>query len=295
MVELSRRSFIHKVGGLSLLGATYPLASALDFHSEKRITLNVVLHGLYVMDFQTDCIQLLTPFIKEHVYKAGNWDKCQVEDLCGKKVYRLYGTDPITAPPSIDEACNVVLSHEQKDFDLNPDLSYFIVQLPYPATIRSLRCVHDSNKSAAYRRSAAAFCGGYSSGGTETIEVYTLSLCQALVYPVSDYRSLKLRNTCWKPRVDEETATANLHLWAEPKTRQTNCHAAYAYSKLSDLLPPLTMELRTDKTAPLDTDTGVCGLSSEEEQGWAEWENAGEGSHPTNCCTVIVKPSTPSH
>lgn len=281
MAKLSRRSFIGQAGRISAFCAMSSMLPTIGCRREERttITLNVVLHGLFVLDFQDSGIELLTPFVEDHIYRAGNWHRPAVFDLGKDQEYRLRGTDPIAAAPLVDPDCNVVLRHPDYDFDVNSELSHFIVQLPFPAAIHSLRCIPDSS----YRNTDRS-----GNGDPTTIEIYALSLCQALVYPVSNYHDLELLNTSWSPRIDPSTDSANLHFWAEPEKRFSPAHAKLAYEKLDDLLPPLHMKLATDKVPPLDADTGVRGLPTEEEQGWAEWQNAGEGSHPTNCCGVMA-------
>jgi hypothetical protein len=279
MARLSRRSLIKKAGAISALGAMasmVPLISGCHCE-EPQITLNVVLHGLFVLDFQDSCIELLTPIVHDHVYRAGNWDKSAVFDLGKKRTYRLRGTDPIAVAPPVDPG-NVVLTHANKDFDVDSDPSYFVIQLPFPSAIHSLRYICDPPSCL--------------STDPLTIDVYTLFLCQALVYPVSNCHELALVNSSWRPQVDSGTGCANLHFWAEPEKRLSPQHAYKAYQKLNDLLPPLIMQLDTDKVPPLDADTGVRGLPSEEEQGWAEWQNGGEGSAPTNCRAVMANATT---
>ena len=68
----------------------------------------------------------------------------------------------------------------------------------------------------------------------------------------------------------------------------TQAHAQDAYKKLSDMVAPLQLQLKTNDTVALDRVTGVHGLSPEEEQGWSEWANGGEGSYPTNCGAIIT-------
>ncbi len=122
------------------------------------------------------------------------------------------------------------------------------------------------------------------------VHINKLALCQVLSYPVADYRDLKLENSKkpWKPQVDWTTATANLHFWAEPDKRLGPHHSHEAYQQLSRMVAKPHLHLNTNKTVPLDRDTGVYGLSTEEEQGWYEWESGGEGSFPTNCGSVTL-------
>lgn len=285
MRHLSRRSFLKTVAGLTTTGAlalSLPPLIGCRRSYDLRINLNVVLHGLFILDFQDNYIDLLTPYVEEHTYMAGTWDSDLTVPLGKQPRYSLIGTTPAMTAPTPSN-CNVVLLRNDYagiGFQVDAESSYFAVEMPFPTAIHSLRCVDDSS---AYKTDCSK-CNS-----THEVDIYKLSLCQVLVYPVSDYRALKLAGTNWKPRIDPVTRTANLHFWAEPPKRLTPLHADAAYGKLSELLPPLQLRLETDRTAPLDPDTGVLGVSSEELQGLSEWQNAGEGSFPTNCCAVIVR------
>lgn len=281
MDYMSRRSALKTITKVSLGAAAVPLLGTMcGCGDETRITLNVVLHGLFIMNFTNLNIELFTPQIDDHIYKYGSWDQGAVKDFQLGGQYRLKGVDYRSSIPVMDPRYRLVFTqpdYYQHPFDVHPELSRFVVELPFPETIRFIRCVDSGPNSAR---------------GTPCFEIRRLSLCQVLSYAVSDYRDLKLKeihkNTPWKPRVDWSTATANLHFWAEPALRMTQVHAQDAYKKLSDMVAPLQLQLKTNDTVALDRVTGVHGLSPEEEQGWSEWANGGEGSYPTNCGAIIT-------
>jgi hypothetical protein len=278
---LSRRAFLERATKFSACLVVTPLFSprpriAADV-SSPGITLNVVLHGLFVMNFTSPNVQLLTPFVQEHKYKAGNWDwtMATIEDLAGGKTYTLKGTDPVLAPPDPTRiTCANVLSQSKQNFRVDATKSFLTIALPFPAEIRMLRCL----------------TGKHLFNGPALSNATTISLCQVLTYPVSDPGSLALDGTHWKPNIQLSTKTANLHIWAEPDKTLLPQHAQNAYNTLMNLLPPLSIGLATDDTAPLDDPTGVLGVSPEEEQGLSEWVHGGEGSYPTNCNLLMVVP-----
>lgn len=281
MDSLSRRNFLKKTGQMSACFTAMPLFSVLQSSladdSGQKIALNVVLHGLFVMNFTSSNIQLLTPFVQEHKYKAGNWDwtMATIEDLAGGKTYTLKGTDFTPAPPDptrID--CANVLSQSKQNFKIDATKSFLTITLPFPSEIHMLRCVK----------------GKHLFNGSALSNATVISLCQVLTYPVSNPSNLALDGIQWKPDIQLSTKTANLHIWAEPDKTLLPQHAQNAYNTLTTLLPPLSIGLATDDTAPLDDPTGVLGVSPEEEQGLSEWTHGGEGSHPTNCNLLIVVP-----
>lgn len=284
MKKLSRRSFVHTLARGAMLGAAAPLLSSLGGCRNNRTTLNVVLHGLFIMNITDTQIELLTPYVVDHYYGAGNWNKDEICKL-GKDgkcppdkdgTYHLRGVDE-NRPPSLGSDANITLSQLEFNFKVVPEKSFFRVLLPYPQRVAFLRRVIDGDNTFP------------TPGGTKTAQIRTFALCPALVYPVADYHALELTNTTWKPKV-EATRTANLHLWAEPPKRLTPGHADAAFRALSDLFDCLTVQLKTIRSVALDRYPAVYGVSSEEEQGLSEWISGGETSHPTNCNVVITTP-----
>jgi hypothetical protein len=279
MENLSRRTVLKKMAGASLAAATAPLFPAIvgcrTF--EPQITLNVVLHGLFVLNFTNLQIEMFTPYLKEHIYRAGNWDWNCLQHLHPAESYRLRGVEYRSTPPDLGMDYNILFPKCGFTHKVHPEQSVFVVYLPFPETIKLIRTVEDRKNCEDPKNNL--------------ILVNRLSLCQVLSYHVPDYRNLALLGTGWKPAIDPSTNTANLHFWAEPLLRVPRQHACEAYEKLSDMLEPLTLKLGTNKTAPLDPDTGVYGLPREQEQGLSEWESGGEGSYPTNCSIAMVRNS----
>jgi hypothetical protein len=276
-MKISRRTVLKRIAATSLFAATAPLFPAIIGCSktERQIKLNVVLHGLFVLNFATTRIEMFTPFLEEHIYRAGNWDWYDLKKLRPHQAYRLRGVDEVQLPPNLDLDFNILLPKCGFKHAVHPEQSVFVVYLPFPESIKLIRTVDDG--------------ANYEDPDNNMIVVNRLSLCQVLTYRVYDYRNLDLIGTNWKPKVDPITKTANLHFWAEPLLRLPFEHASGAYQKLSDLLDPLILKLGTNKTAPLDPDTGVYGLPREQEQGLSEWESGGEGSYPTNCSIAMSR------
>jgi len=282
MGDVSRRSVLKSMTKLSMAAATAPLVpwiSGCCGHKDRRIQLNVVLHGLFVLHITDFCIELLTPKIEEHVHRVGSWDVRRIHPLESGKNYVLRGVNHEKRLPEFDKNCTPNFSQEEVTFSVDAEKSRHSVQLPFPAGIHLLRCTPP------YPGAGLQSTGNRGSD----IDIYRLSLCQVLTYNVPDYRELILLESCWEPYISKTTFTCNLHLWAEPDKRATPKHAYDAYAQLQTLLPPLQFNLKVESTVPLDRDTGVCGLPPEEEQGWSDWASGGgEGTRPTNCCAVMA-------
>jgi hypothetical protein len=285
MQYVSRRSVLQSIAKVTALAAAGPLFSTLQGCcpcNDHSLTLNVVLHGLFVLHFTDTQIELLTPYVHDHIYRAGNWDMKEVFPLC-KEEYSLRGITSNPSAPVITSNCNLDFSQDKYKFKLRSERSFFKVSLPFPDDLKLLRCSPDP---VLYTQNPPA-CRAPQADETP---VYKLSLCQVLVYRVEDYRKLALQGTSWKPKVDRKFCTANLHFWAEPPDRLSPCHADDAYQNLDDLLDTLHLRLKFYSTVPLDIDTKVKGFPPEQEQGWSDWASGGgEGAYPTNCCAVMVR------
>lgn len=278
---LTRRDILRGIGSWSAARMLMP--SMVSFGSEdcccKNKILNVILHGLFVMDVTSSGIQLLTPYVDEHIYKAGNWDQDPhnadiIHPLKGS--YDLTGVKEGLTTPQISCDSNLVLSKSKLNFQVDPKPSYVTINSPFPREIHFLRFMKGTNL---YR--------GIQGSG--------LALCTVLVYEVC--KELRLGDSGWKPYFYPANGTnryiANLHIWAEPEMRTSPGHARRAYRQLMCLLPGLpAFEPLYDDTPPLDRqkilDEIIPGLKSIQEMGWSEWQNNGEGSRPTNCNTVTT-------
>lgn len=292
---LSRRSLIRGVGSLSLLSLFQRQAIAhrlVDTKAPSKGTgrhLNVIFHGLFVLNFTQNNIELLTPKVEEHQYHAGTWDRDYIYPLRGSHTYKLLvppsSTPCIKQPPQGPSGAphnfdyNVVLSQSEDLFTVQRQKTHFTVILPFPNDLYLKRCLPNNP--------APPFSGR----DAYLIVASGISLCPVFVYCVSSYDNIRLHGTSWRPKVCtyDDCEVANLHFWAEPPDRSNPGHAQRAYAKLTDLLYPLQFQLVTNEMPPVDLDTQIPGLLPEEEQGWAEWQGGGgEGSRPTNCNPVMT-------
>jgi hypothetical protein len=286
MEKLTRRSVLKSLAKISAGAAVAPLIPAIVGcgHTDRRISLNVVLHGLFVVNITDFSIEILTPKICEHIYKVGNWDASQIWSLDQDVNYVLRGVNPEKKLPPVDWKCTPVFCQSKDKFTINREASHCRVMLPFPAGLKMLR--HSEVDPMSDDPAPSYTCNS----NYVVKNITKVSLCQVLTYMVPDYRALHLAGSKWVPDIDWQTYTANLHFWAEPPYRLTPHHANDAYSQLSCLLPPLNLKLRVYSTVALDKTTGICGFPPEQEQGWSDWASGGgEGVHPTNCCAVVTR------
>ncbi len=95
MDKLSRRSFVKQLAGVSMLGVAAPVLSSFSGCCGDQIKLNVVLHGLFIMNITDSGIELLTPYVEKHYYGAGTWNGKSIQYLQKGVNYKLQGTDHI--------------------------------------------------------------------------------------------------------------------------------------------------------------------------------------------------------
>jgi hypothetical protein len=255
MNNFSRRSLLKKMARMSMLAATAPWISTITGCREdygRCITLNVVLHGLFVLNFTDKNIELLTPSVRDHVYRASSWRVKSFLDLKHTNKYELHGVECEQTAPLVDPEYNI--APPESSYKLRRECSVFTMCLPFPRMISLIRRVPGEKNQ---------LCGN-------VFQIRQLSLCQVLTYFVPDHRKLALSNTCWMPDIDPATQAANLHLWAEPPLRLSRDHACHAYGKLSEMLG-LDLQLLVNNTVPLDSVFPVYGLPPEQEQGLSEW------------------------
>jgi hypothetical protein len=284
----SRRDVLRGIGGWSAANAARIMAPGLfaaamaGCRCKDTRKLNVMLHGLFLLNIVDDHIQLLTPNVDGHIYKAGDWHKDHIACL-DPGYYELKGVAHAKKAPEPGTE-NIVLSRSSSKFGINPNPRYFEIRLPFPEKITFLRSLKGVNL---YRGPGIHATG--------------MALCTMLTY--SRYGSLELAGSKWVPRPDNEVLhipgydfIRNLHVWAEPATRVSPLHTERAYAQLMCFFNPqpkvagMNFTIATDDSPPLDHAEVIeyLGLRPEEEMGWSEWENNGEGSRPTNCNTVVV-------
>jgi hypothetical protein len=222
--------------------------------------LYVILHGLFVVHFRRDHIQLFSPYVPEHMYLAGNSNIYDLKPLERGEIYSLVGVRSSYNPPPIPHDCNVAIDRSQIAYSIKSSASQFLINLPFPFAISPARCLRGYH-----------FFAGQSAA---ILNPNGIALCQVLTYLVGDFNDVRLWGTDWKPKVKDypnrKYSVAKLHLWAEPDMVMDHGHTGRAYRALMDLVPPIDLEPLIE-IVPLPKDTGIIGLFPEDLKGLAEW------------------------
>ena len=274
---ITRRSVVKGLGSMAMASVLSPFSvgqAGGPGCCAHDITLNVILHGLFVMDFQADHIDLLAPCISGHIYRAGNWDAGDTYELGKLQAYALKGVPHRSIPPRYGHEFLAMSSKKAIEaalgtkFSIDHKKSRINVSLPFPEEIRPLRCLKT--------------CHAYGGDHAYLIKTTGLSLCPVLIYRNAS-RSVKIQGLdSWKPHFDKKYKYANLHFWAEPPGRVDPFHAQLASSGLKELVG-LKIDLIASDSPPIDCWVDIPGVHAFEEQGWAEWASGGEGTRPVNC------------
>lgn len=277
MTAISRRSLLKTMGACAATSALSRFAVGVTGPpcSDGQVTLNVILHGLFVVDFTDTSIDLLAPNVNDHIYKAGGFSRDNICDLKDTPCQLTTGSS--FGQPSLEKEGLTTINKQQvigdiPGFSINSTKSRIHVELPFPAEIHPLRVLKGSDLYAGQHR--------------KYIEVRGLSLCPVLIYPCLDPTKISLSNTTWHPYPNRYN-TINLHFWAEPPQRVDHRHLRHAYKKMQDIVP-LDFILIADDTPPIDNKTLVFGVHPAEEQGWSEWVSGGEGTRPENCNPLMT-------
>src|SRR6478672_10913713 len=143
----SRRNVLKGITGVSvtrLAGALLPPAAAsiVGCCEQKYFTLNVLLHGLFLLDFRRTHIKLLAPEVPGHIYRAGNWDARHVYPL-GWGRYKLKGLENTSTPPPLNSDFLLIARKQEiqanHPFYIDEAKSRINMDLPFPSEIRPLR------------------------------------------------------------------------------------------------------------------------------------------------------------
>jgi hypothetical protein len=217
------------------------------------LTLNVLIHGMYVIDFGDHDVTLYAPDVPHcaHVYRAGTW--MQEQDLARGGHYRLTGfarpNRPALAALQPDQ--NAVFPHRT----LNPDLAFCSIVIPFPDSVAPLRLT--------YIRDNVPFFDG-------APPLYrapaALPDVVALTYKNVDGRP-GLEPLHWSP--DVQNGVANLHFWAVPPGATPPSHPAEGLLTMGQLMGYENLRMNTsyaNQPAPApDPAPAVPGVTPAEE------------------------------
>jgi hypothetical protein len=281
---------------------TVPLAAAIPiktFFSQtppsaaSGLQLNVLLHGLHLLVVRSDDsgtpdhLEVLTPHVDMHAYKAGNWKN--EENILMSAKLELSGVRSSTDPIDIDYNYHIILSAGVLPFFLIDPAgkAHMNLRLPIPKNILALRRVSTKRP----------FSGHHAS----LIHTNGFPLVTALVYDLDNKAAVKLAGVNWTPEFKKPPSTpnlevANLHLWGEPDNTVTEQHNRDASHALLELLPGLQMNFVPLPPPPPDEHPGVPGVERMHTLGlYDRLHDDGLVKTPANCHCMIVFPCTTTY
>jgi hypothetical protein len=254
MDPISRRSLLKGFAALPVIAALEPLSTAWNFEPAPATTvLNVWFHGLFALVFDQDGITALTPYVKDHVYRAqpfinNAWGN--VYELA-QKDYKLVGAPSGLPRPAKTTNDAIVEGITQIDYGK----SYLSVRFPFPNKVSRGRSI----------KSSFSTCPG----NPHNIPGTRFPLIHQFTYQkVSDSGALKL-----DPDVPFGAAglkQLDLHIYAEPDDVVSTQHANDAFAELMKIFPQLCLTLNQPGVDPNQCPPIDPYLNKEQQLGLAE-------------------------
>ena len=141
--HLTRREVVKNLGKFGAMSAfaLSPAAGLASAFAPCR-PFSIVLHGLFVLDiFSLDNhVRISTPYCNGHKYLAGPWSKCPEDYATVNGMHeQMWDSHIQTMPPP--GGMPVLASHVG---DPDHNKAYLSFAVPYPTTIRALRCFDES-------------------------------------------------------------------------------------------------------------------------------------------------------
>lgn len=195
-------------------------------------TLNVILHGLYIM-VVTDEITIYIPNMgTDHVYRAGNW---LAEATLEMADFTLEGTskgDPGKKPNKFlfDPEKNIVVKGVRVGDPSCCDRVYATLHLPLPISVRSMSLLSVPRD-------------GIGGDSRDKVLPYSASATvQILTYEFSSDANLRLGQHSWEPIFDE--GFVNLHILSEPDQVPEEDHVRHSFQMSMGLFTGVDLSLR---------------------------------------------------
>jgi hypothetical protein len=269
---MTRRDFLQGLAAAPALAVARSLAggdrySASQFTASPFQQLNVIFHGLSVINFSSDAVHVYLPIVAtDYAHLAGSW--MQEVPLARGARYRLSGmmTGPRPELRVIDPNQNAVFAAQVAD----RALSFCELVLPFPDFLIPLRMVRKERRR------------NFFMGSPQPI-VQPSAVPEILVFsyvhpdPTS---SLQFRPLDWTPVI--MGGVIDLHIWDAPAKAPSVQEAKHAFEQMAKMIGSSTLQLdpfyAEIKPPEPDEDPSVAGLSCQQE--WTLVERLG---HPDGC------------
>lgn len=246
-------------------------------------TLNVLIHGMYLIDIGGHNVMLYPPKVPNdaHIYMAGTWKKEEPLEEGSRQRLTGFARHSRPALSALHAESNAVFHRAQ------PDLSqaYCSIEVPFPDTIATLRLTREKSDVPFFQ-------------GSPNLYQAPNALPDVIVLTYNNVDGeVKLKPLGWTP--ETQNGIANLHLWATPPGPTPPGHPEAELQVIGKMMgyPNLRMNLiYKEQPAPSpDLDTGVPGVTSDEELSYFERQSVGGDaglgpriSSSFDCVSLIV-------
>jgi hypothetical protein len=247
--------------------------SDLELVPGRRYQLNVILHGLWALRVERDGIVAWTTDEHHHVKKAGQWSAPEFDLVQGG--HRLNGVRQGVARSFSDQQ-NLVVTKSVHVLVANRHS--YAVYLPNPRAIHSLRRFRAIGRAPIFEGS-----------DVPARLPPEIAMVNVLVYDFDDPRKVTLEPLSWRPKLNKDGGTSNLHLFAQPNEPLTDPnHFKQAYKELAGMFGLDILPTRSGR-APVDKKTGIAGFPPNEERGLDERHPHGVSG--SNCEMLVIDPN----
>lgn len=247
--------------------------SLLGIVPEKKYQLNVILHGLWALRVEANGISASTTDDPDHVKKAGQWEVPEFDLARGAHSLKGVKTN---ARRAFNDQENLVVRKAVRF--LNPMCPSYIVHLPNPRQIHSKRKFRTKGGTPIFE-----------GADVPSLLPPEIAMVQVLVYDFDDPNKVTLQPLRWKPKLNPDGRTSNLHLFAQPdKPLHDPEHFKHAYRELAGMFG-LDIQPMRSVTAPIDKKTGIDGFPPKEERGLDERYSPGVSG--SNCEMLVLDES----
>ncbi len=292
MKKLGRREFLYGLGAGAALAGLRPGAwgEFLDSRpgSQNSYTLNVVIHGMFVVDVRGKGVTLYPPISHQgHDYLAGTWLKEQAiakGERLALNVSQSPG-QPAAGPPEakLQPTENPVFPGGS----LHTEYSHFRFFLPYPNGYSFLRLAHQIGSAPFFTGTPQPYVQPHA---IPEVVVFTYQRLQSLPSIQRVFSAPPVAEFPWTP--DVQGGYINLHIWAMEPGAPDPAMFRKRFAVLKQLTGFSNLHANSayyNAGMPLvDKKTGVPGLTPDQEH--TLFERTKNGEHPKAPCCKTKPP-----
>jgi hypothetical protein len=223
-------------------------------------TLNVILHGLYIILVKDEITVYIPNMGSDHTYRAGNW---LAETTLDAGDFSLEGTNSPTPDKHPFKPEDNILLRDVRVTDANCcDRVYATLHLPLPKSVQSLGklSVPEGGIGGDSEKKIADNSGKFS------------ARVQILTYDFESDANLRLGEHPWEPVFDD--GFVNLHVFSEPDQTPEDDHVRHAFQMSMGLFMGVDLSLRKPLSPAVQS---------------ADGEKSTPGVHPLELQSLILR------